>query len=177
MTRRIQTLVGIITAFAIMFQTVSPTWALAEASVRCANAPMSASPCMRAVVTMSGPTASHVQCADMACCRNKSSVMRACSLAQPTAYVPGSRSAFQTMRSLEPVRCIITIRALGSSQPALSQKSTHAFSASVPAITTASPSVLAQWTTNPLQRVRANFPPSVITHQIDSHGLRAPPVF
>ncbi len=162
-------------ALVFMLQTLVPTWALAEVSVRCVGAPAASAPCMKVVLPVGHDATSHFKCADMSCCRNAASLMKACKMAM--SGDPGMTMQRQAnTAALSAPKCLISIKPLTSPQSAATNMHRWLLKAAPalapPAIThkIASPTALSN------KVARRQTIPLLPTFSMASHGLRAPPL-
>ena len=173
MTCRRYKMLWLIIAVAMTVQAVAPSIALAQVSVRCAGAPVSATPCARAVLALDTGAPAVIKCPDMSCCRSKAKLMRACAMSMSMDITPPTSPA-ATAASMP--RCVISITPFGSTQPANKVIHNRWLLTTAPAIgppacvdvSTPSPDSISI----PLPK-SAHLSASFFTR---SHALRAPPV-
>ncbi len=177
----------IFVAALVALQSLPPAVGLAEVSVRCAGAPVSAPPCLEAVVSAVSPVRS-LKCAGMPCCRNmassmKCAVMPCCRRIAPTAPARGLHSrvtlhpaAIGVPRVFSTPACVVTVKPILTFQPA-TVRNIHCWMLNAsPAL---APPAIAQSLTaagTPFHHLVQ--PPSeslLLRTLARSHGLRAPP--
>jgi hypothetical protein len=170
MKRRLYNLVMLVLLLTMFVQAVVPACALADVSVRCVWASPSSSPCMHAVIPISGATPSQIRCSQMSCCRSKAALMRACGMAM-------SHMGSSPQPDLHAATCVITVKSLRSSQAAFTPTTQRWMLDAAPA---AAPPAAVVSVSLPIEiPVDAPRPQSVPCSprpSIRSHGLRAPPI-
>ncbi|WP_119320383.1 hypothetical protein [Capsulimonas corticalis] len=174
MRRRAHSILWLLVVLAIALQSVAPRLAFAQVSVRCAGATAASKPCMQAVLPITSDTPAQMKCANMACCRNRASLLRACrmGMSMPPAHLAGR--SLHTVAA--PSTCLISIKRLSAAAPAARNMRRWLLDASPAA---APPTPSASSITCPV--VARNLPlPSSVSLSTRyfhlSHGLRAPPV-
>jgi len=174
--RRIYNLIWLWAVLCIMLQSALPVVALAQVSVRCVGVPVSAAPCMTAVMPISAAKPMQREMAGMACCRNKASLMQACHAAMTDRHTVLAFHNGVNTRVSAPT-CIISIKPLTSPAPA-GKTSIHRWLLdTVPAL---APPACNYTISYPAEVSQAAFDRSAIplfpNPHSASHGLRAPPV-
>jgi len=173
MQRRRHSFLGRLLALLLMAQSLLPVTALASVKVRCVGAPLSAKPCVQALVPVSDTASAQTMRAGMACCRT----MMACRSmmghqAMPVA-APGDPAPHRAVFSA--LSCLVSVTPVCTKQAAVVPHSQqwllHSAPAQAPPVTNLVPLALSRLSAIPSQR-SFSLPPLFITH---AHGLRAPP--
>ena len=171
--RRLYNLAWFLAALVIV-QSLAPMAGLAEVSVRCAGAPASSAPCMRGIIAGAATTAPLTRCADLRCCRSMATLMKTCRMAMehPAGDTPSPPPA---LTRLAGPQCLISIKPLSTSQPAIARNAHRWLLHSAPA---QAPPCFAAVLPVPTCRASVPLPPSCPLPSrvlVTSHGLRAPP--